>query len=686
MNNLKNVTLITLSLFITLSISAQNKWVEKGDEFFNDLDFIRAIPAYQKAVKKDSTNSYAMHQIGHAYRLIGENQKANPWYALALSVKPDSKENLYYYARTLLTVGEYDKALETYQKYNRLYPGDNRAKIYVDNPNFYHELVADSALYEVSGLPFNSNQSDYGPSLFFQYLMFTSAREREIAVKRKSTWKDTPFQDIYMIERFSDGSFGNPKIIGQPITSKWHEGSASFDKLTQDLYFTRTSFSNNQLGEDEQGITNIEIYSSHYGDDDKWGELIPSPFNNNEYSVVQPALSPDGKKLYFVSDMPGGIGDADIYVSEWEGDKWGSPKNLGEPVNTASNEKNPYISPEGVLYFSSTGHLGLGGLDIYYAEPNTTGFNAPVNLGYPINTVYDDFSFTFLNDAEMVFFFASNRPGGKGEDDIYQGIFHPKETHIEAVVIIKESLENTTIAAIMTDTKGKIIDADTLNDSGMLKLNGYSKAAPYNLIFQPIFEDEIVGNIPDIDPKTAENDLINLGTIYLGEDVPDEVVVQDELIVPDDFGIEPSSDKSKGDLYFIKLPSGEKLEYRATPAYFDFDKSDLSQKAKNELNDLIEVMKADKTIILTISGYTDSRGSKDYNIRLSERRATAALNYLVQHGIRPNRINAIGYGETHLVSGCVDGTPCTEDKYALDRRAEFKLSQVKKKKNTKLKN
>lgn len=675
MNIIKQVLIVCITLIITNSSWAQKRHIKNGDEYFKDFDFLRAISQYEKAVKKDSTNSYPMHQIGQAYRLIGENQKANQWYGLALNINPESEKDLYYYARTLLTVGQYGKALETFVKYDQLYPGDSRASIYVEHPDFYNELLQNKDKYEIFPLPFNSDQSDYGPTKFYNQLIITSSREREYAIKRKSTWKNQPFLDIYILDLYTDGSYGEPKLIGEPVTTKYHEGSASYNYMTDVLYFTRTSYFDEELSTDDDGITNIEIYSSHFEIDGTWGEIIPFIYNNKEYSVAQPALSPDGKRLYFVSDMPGGLGGTDIYFCELIEGNWGDPQNLGLPINTASHEKNPYIDSQGYLYFASTGHLGLGGLDIYYAAPKDGNFEYPINLGYPVNTRFDDFSLTFEDASELSFFFASNREGGMGEDDIYRTFIHEIETIIAGNVIIKESLENTPIKVLVADSRGNLIAADTLTGSRPIEIGAFSKFQPYNVGFYPLFEDKPLLIFKNIDPKDANDGVIDKGDIILGEDVPDVAVEKDEYIAPDEFGVEPSSDRNQGDLYFIKLPSGEKLEYRAKPIYFGFDEYELDDNSIMELDLLIEILQADRDIKLTISGFTDSRGSKTYNLKLSERRATASLNYLVENGISASRIVLKGYGEENLVNLCPDGVNCTDEEHAANRRAEFELSK-----------
>jgi len=280
-----------------------------------------------------------------------------------------------------------------------------------------------------------------------------------------------------------------------------------------------------------------------------------------------------------------------------------------------------------------------------------------------------------MDASEMDFFFASNRDGGMGEDDIYKTVFHPEETMLAANIIIKESLANTPITVLVTDKKGTLLASDTINGSRFINLNAYSKFPPWNMVFIPLFEDEAVGAIPNIDPETAEKGVINFGDIILGEDLPDEVVVEAKIIMPDEFGVEPSADEGMGDLYYINLPSGEKLEYRATPVYFAFDKFNLDHKYKKELGQLIKMMKADKTLALKITGHTDSRGSQQYNTKLGERRATAALNYLIQNGISSKRITVKSFGESELVNQCTDGANCSEKEHAANRRTEFELSK-----------
>lgn len=654
-------------------ITAQNNLIERADQYFQDFDFTRAIESYEKAIKKDSANAYAMHQIGQAYRLIGENQKANPWYELALKVNPTSKKDLYYYARTLLSVGKYDKALEYYQKYDQLYPGDPRAIEYVQNPDFYQKLTGQAEFIQVNPLPINSPNSDYGPARLYNKIIFTSSRDREIAIKHKSTWKNEPFLDLYTIEKNQNGLYSEPKLLGQPITTKWHEGSASFDRQTDRLYFTRTSLSENQLETDQQGVVNIEIYSAYLTPDNTWDQVVPFEFNNKEYSIAQPAISADGTQLYFVSDMPGGLGGADLYLSTLVDGKWSEPVNLGPPVNTQSHEKNPYVDPNGNLYFASTGHLGLGGMDIYRAKPNPKGFEQPENLGFPINTRFDDFCFTFEDDSLQTFLFASNREGGKGEDDIYQGAPKIIPISIAAYVTTKESLKDMPVTLIVTDAKGRVIASDTLVNSKAINLKAHSFDQPYAIAFYPLFDNEKLGGFENIDPKTAKNNTLDLGEITLGEDLAVAAVDPGQVTDPNDYTITKGTNNEG--IIILKNTQGKPIEKSAGPAYFGFDRYDLDQKAIQELQDVIDILNTLPEIKVTISGHADARGPKSYNLVLSQKRATAAMNYLLDHGVDLSRINVIGYGESKPVNGCIDGVNCPESQHAKNRRTEFEFGE-----------
>ena len=652
----------------------KNNKLDRADEYYENFDFLKAISMYEKVIKKDSSNTYAMHKIAKAYQWIGKDEEANSWLELVLDKDPTNLEARLQYGMTLLSKGNYSKAMDQFVIYHSQDASNAQVEEYINMPDFHEVLTKDSARYKVTSLSINSSKSDYGPAIFNENLLFTSSRDREVGIKRKNTWTNEPFLDIYYCEIFSDGTLGDPQLIGSPITSKFHEGSSSYDYMTNTLYFTRTAFYDNELEADSSGVTNIEIFSSVYNEvEDEWGELQRFPHNNGQYSVAQPSVSADGKSLYFVSDMPGGVGGTDIWVCFWDGAGWTEPRNVGRPINTPANEKNPFIDKDGTLYFASKGHVGLGGLDIYSATPNDKGFDEPVNLGYPVNTRWDDFSFAFVDKKKKTFYYASNREGGMGEDDIYFAEIQEEEPLLLAGnVIIKESLKDTPIKMLITDQSGNLLASDTLTKSRPFELPIAQREENWNMVFYPLFEMEALESRQDLDPSTAEDGVLNVGDIVLGEDP--EPAVEGGLVMGDD-GQDPSKGGGEDDT-FIPLPNPEdNIKVSFDAINFGFDKSNLTDKAKAELDELVKLMKADPESTVELAGHTDSRGSKTYNLRLSERRTTSTLNYLVANGIDASRITTNNYGELQLINHCEDGVSCSKAEHAANRRVEIKVSK-----------
>ena len=671
------ITLL-IHLMLLSSVLFGQKREERADEYFYNFDFLKAISLYEKVIKRDSSNTYAMHQIGVAYRMIGKDEKANEWFGRVVELEPTNLEDRFLYGLTMLSKGEYQSALDQFTIYYSLDTNNLIVNEYVAMPDFYTQLVQDSAKYILSPLSINSEKSDYGPTLFKNHMLFTSSRDREAAIKRKSTWTNESFLDLYEVEIFTDGSLGDPIIIGEPITTKFHEGSASYDAMTDQLYFTRTGYYDNELSTDDEGITNIEIFTSRYNElENKWLEVKTFPYNNAKYSVAQPSISADGKTLYFVSDMPGGLGGTDIYYCTWNGAMWSEPVNLGKPVNTTGNEKNPYIDRDGILFFASNGHVGLGGLDIYSAEPSEKGFKNVHNMGYPVNTRFDDFSFTYTDYTKTAFYFASNREGGMGSDDIYMIEIKPEEPILLAgSVLIKESLKNTPIKMLITDNGGNLITSDTLNQSRPFELPIMQKDKKWNMVFYPLFDMEALASKQGIDPATAINGRIDVGQIVLGEDLANEPDVEGELTIADE-GQDPTKDDGSGNVEYIDLPNVEDgINTQFDNIYYDFDKSNLTDAAKSELDELISLMKANPETTVELSGHTDARGSKTYNLKLSERRTASALNYLIQNGISEERITTQNHGELQLINQCEDGVDCSNEEHAKNRRVEIKVSKA----------
>ena len=272
--------------------------------------------------------------------------------------------------------------------------------------------------FVINTLAINSKYSDYAPSFFNKELVFASSRNINHFSTIIDESNNQPFLDLYTTSFIDISNKNNVLKLKGNINTKFHESSATFSKDGKTVYFTRNNYSKKKSKKSSNGVVLLKIYRSNYING-KWEDVEELPFNSDEYSIAHPALSPDGKFLYFASDMPGSIGKSDLYVVEINKDgSFGVPKNLGNQINTSGRETFPYVSDKGNLFFASDGHKGFGGLDIFMAMPNQDGFFGVYNLGKPINSPKDDFTF-IINEETKTGYFASNRIGGKGDDDIY---------------------------------------------------------------------------------------------------------------------------------------------------------------------------------------------------------------------------------------------------------------------------
>ncbi|GAA4270836.1 hypothetical protein U6A24_02975 [Aquimarina gracilis] len=265
-------------------------------------------------------------------------------------------------------------------------------------------------------LNINSKYSDYAPSFCQEKLVFSSSRDVNRVSKSFDAFSNQPFLDLYTASKEADKQ--RIKKLKGKINSKFHESSPVFTADGKTVYFTRNNYSNKKSKTNTEGSVLLKIYQAKYKEE-KWVNIKELPFCSDEYSVAHPTLSPDGRYLYFASDMPGSLGKSDLYfVRIYKDGSFGTPQNLGNQINTDGRETFPYVSDKGKLFFASDGHLGFGGLDIFVAMPDEGGETEIYNLGEPINSPEDDFTF-IINEENKIGYFASNREGGKGDDDIY---------------------------------------------------------------------------------------------------------------------------------------------------------------------------------------------------------------------------------------------------------------------------
>ena len=641
--------LLTFSVALLSSTSllfAQpEKELEKANEMYKNFSYVDAIKIYERIAQKGFVNQEMLESLGNAYYYNAEYKKALPWYEQLFQegkykVKP---EYYYRYAQTLKSVGDYTQADKMMAKFVELTnANDTRAALFEENKDYQTVIKNNSGRFQLNNASVNTENSEYGTAFYGDKIVFAGATDARKAKRGVSQWTGESFYDLYEAEHF-DQKLGSRKPFSSSVNTQFNESTPVFTKDGNTMYFTRNNYVNRKLGSDIENTILLKILRATKDKNGNWGDIVEVPFNSDQYNVAHPALSPDEKYLYFASDMPGSFGNSDIFRVEILGDnQYGTPENLGNIINTAGRESFPYISKDNVLYYSSDGIPGLGGLDIFAAKFNADGSTSkPVNIGMPGNSADDDFCFVFNSDSKIGFL-TSNRPGGKGKDDIYS--FH------EDKPLLFSCQKN--IKGIVKDAKTKAIIANAkviLSDKVMKEVSTDQSKTDGTFTFEKVNCNDSHYYLRGEKEKyeTAE---VN---VTVGKDE----VVYEILLNPREVAIKKGMDLAK--VFEIK------------EIKFDYNKADIRPDAAVELTKIVEVMREYPKMKIDIRSHTDSRGADSYNLKLSDRRAKATLEWIVKQGIDRKRLKAKGYGETRLVNGCSNGVPCTEEEHQENRRSEF---------------
>lgn len=613
--------------------------VKLADKFFENYGYVKASELYESELKKQDSSEHVLTRLGDCYYNNSNSEKAVLWYGKAVN-KFDkiNPEYLYKYIQSLKSIGNYIEADKWLKKFMSIQNGDSRIKDYdADNLAKYDELnnIDENVTIKVDNLPFNSIYSDFGSIISNKQLIFASARGDE--ANKQYAWNKEPFLDLYQIgveDINGKQKYGNPELLkALKINTDYHEASVAISNDGKTIYFTRDNVTRkNKLDYDKKGTSHLKIYKATLIDD-YWDNIKELPFNDEFYSTGHPALSPDNKKLYFVSDREGGFGQTDIYeVDILDNNKFSQPKNLGEKINTAGREMFPFVSDDNTFYFSSDGHLNLGLLDIFKSNYIKDENAEPENLGAPYNSGYDDFAFFKLSEKESkTGYFSSNRPGGKGNDDIYS--FNAYKCSQKIYGIVKDSLSNEILKDVtikLINKVGKVINQVRTNKNG-------------EYVFDVNCDKKYTVLATKIDYKDHHKDI--------------KTNFDDEKINEYNIFLEP-------------LIRGNQIVIN--PIFFDYDKWDIRTDAEYELENIVDVLRQKPNMVIKIESHTDSRGNDNYNLKLSNKRAISTRDYLISRGIAPERIeSAIGYGESQLLNKCSNGIKCTPKEHQLNRRSYF---------------
>lgn len=761
--------LATISLFIVFNLQAQNTQLDKANAFFENGQYRQSIPLYLAILDKED-NTEAKINLSEAYRQIGDYDSAVSWYGLVVGFPGGKPIHKLYYGLCLLWTDECEMAQRWFTEYLKFNPYDIRRPLLMDACNYYEKMMEQNKnKVLLQNLNINSPVDDYAPALFRDGIVYTSTLDAPNDEGRRYT-------NLYYAEKIQGDTlnqYADPKSFSSTLnTADFHEGIASFNGDQTQIFFTRSR----KVAEKPKsgGKSPLEITSGRLLPRGSWSALRALPISSDEYSVAHPSITADGKRLFFSSNMEGGFGGTDLYLAIYENGQWGPPINLGPTINTPGNEYFPHISKQGKLYFSSDGHLGLGGQDLYWAQENKEGlWERPENLGYPLNSKSDDFGIILYEDGQGGLF-TSNREGGTGGDDIYEFTIKGKVVVIDVVnlqnglpvpgaILIdgvrKDTLYTNGEGQARTYVSGcteftskvegflpgkmKVCETDEMADTFFLALalevkpnhqftgrvyNYESGGALSNAKVQvyktdcifpaAVFTDQQGGFNLKMEPNCCYSIIVEKEGFERFRITPDICTSNESFIEVRDIDLTPKRSYSNANT--PNKPHASNIiapmsSYEAPPApaprprsrpkqesrpveqheeiqgfeksqlsnerediyllnvYYDVGRSSVSTKSVPELHKLLGVMKKHPNLILEIRSHTDSKGSNDFNLNLSQRRAEVIKRYLEQNGIPKNRLIAKGYGESAPVNGCVDGVLCTESQYRENRRTEFKV-------------
>ncbi|WP_159801525.1 OmpA family protein [Flavobacterium sp. MK4S-17] len=630
-------SIFLLTLLCCFSALSQQK-LKKADKLFNEYAYMEAARAYEDYLEEDSTPSYrTMQRIADTYYYLNEAEKALKWYD-KLKSSEFNEVHFYRYISLLRIAGQYAKADKLMEAYLRK-SNSKWLEIYKKQKLHADSLNTTISAYSVYNIDANTSKADFGTAFYGDKIVYSSAGDS--IGKKLYSWNGQPFLEMFIADRdTANGNLYNKSRFMPKAQTKFHNATLTFSTDLSTVYFTANRVKRYGGRDDAaNGTNNIEIVKGVIKNDG-FTEMPRLPFNEINSSNGHPALSADGRWLYFTSDRPGGYGETDIYKVEITGDNtYGKPINLGSEINTPGKEMFPFIMGN-TLYFSSNGHYGYGGLDVFESSiEENNNFSIPQNLGKPINSSKDDFSF-IINHEKTFGYFSSNRDGGKGDDDIYYFTKQPEKCNYTITGTVrykKTKLPVVGVTITVKDTIGsEIATALTLPD-GTYKIT--------------------LDCSQDISVAAAKQG---------------HTRQQQEIIIPNNSGETKDVDFWLDSYNDLVVRENGIENVAINPIYFEFDKYNINEQAAAELNKVVYVLENFPDVVIKIESHTDSRGNDDYNRTLSENRAQATYNYILSKDINSQRIESVkGYGESRLINNCGNGADCTEEEHLKNRRSEF---------------
>jgi outer membrane protein OmpA-like peptidoglycan-associated protein/tetratricopeptide (TPR) repeat protein len=647
----KSIHIIVVLLLILGA--CKNYRLDRAQQAQQDLDYEEAIFQYEKLLEKNG--EYDVYKnLAVLYLKRGDYKKAKLVYDSLIFSGYYPEEDLLAYAEVLMANEEYTTAKLWVDRFLQENPNDEKAKALRNILLNQGAFLIDTNQFKLELVSIPATPQAYGAIPYKDGIIYTGKASKDEKDLPINPWDGWPYSQLYYVVPVDSG-WSAPYDLSHTLNESYNVGPISFDPSSPtQLYLSKSYLSDKKAGRKtaESGsivaraANNVQLYTVNI-ENMKLDTPQVLSFCKPAFNYAQATISPNGEMMVFASDKPDGKGGSDLYLSFYSNDQWGEPINMGKSINTEKNESFPFLLSEDTLYFSSEGHNSYGGLDIYYSTFNGSKWTTPRNLLFPLNSYKDDFAISFKSDKKSGYI-SSNR---KDLDQIYSFTMNRPSFRIEGLVINKSTQKPMpSIKITLTHRKTKK-DSIVYSDSEGRFTFPLSSDSKYKIMAEKNGYFVLSYNIST--RGRTHSKVFNV------------VFEMEEIVLNKAIKIEEETDLTLSD------------NTRVKNIYYDFDKWDIRNDAIIELDRLVWLFKDNPNLTIEISSHTDSRGSDEYNLKLSQKRADGVVAYLIDRGVDPKMLIAKGYGESQLVNKCKNDVPCTEEEHQQNRRSEFKVVGIK---------